>query len=123
VLPDFDLITLKCPPHPLLVKPAFPDWFGALEDMKQRIQETRFDVLLVGAGAYSLPLCAYARSLGKIGIHLGGNTQLLFGIYGKRWLVKTASIDHRFFNEAWCYPLQEETPPNCTAIEDGGYWK
>jgi hypothetical protein len=123
VLPEFKLLTVPCPAHPLLVKPFFADWFEALEDMKRQIRQTDFDVLLVGAGAYSLPLCTYARSLGRIGIHLGGNTQLLFGILGKRWLVKNASIDHRFFNESWVYPLPEETPENCAKIENGGYWK
>ena len=123
VLPEFELRTLQCPPHALLVKPLFADWFEALEDMRRRIRQADFDVLLVGAGAYSLPLCVYAKSLGKVGIHLGGNTQLLFGILCKRWLVRNASIDHRFFNDSWIYPLPEETPENCAKIEGGCYWK
>ncbi len=123
VLPEFDLYTVQCPTYPHLVKPAAPDWFVALDKMKNQISLTHFDVLLVGAGAYSLPLCVYARSLGKIGIHLGGNTQLMFGILGKRWLVRNASIDHRFFNDAWIYPLPEETPVGCAKVEAGCYWK
>ena len=73
VMPEFDLHTVQCPTHPHLVRPKHDNWFGSLEDMKQQIVKTNFDVLLVGAGAYSLPLCSFAKSLGKIGIHLGGN--------------------------------------------------
>ena len=123
VLPDFDLRTVQCPTYPHLSKPKFTDWFTSLDDMKRQIDAASFDVLLVGAGAYSLPLCVYAKSLGKIGIHLGGNTQLLFGIMGKRWLVKNSSIDHRFFNDAWIYPLLEDTPNGCEKVEGGCYWK
>ncbi|MFA4943134.1 MAG: hypothetical protein WC789_00345 [Lentisphaeria bacterium] len=123
VLPEFELHTVQCPTYPHLAKPEFPDWFASLEDMKRRIEATGFDVLLVGAGAYSLPLCVHAKSLGKVGIHLGGNTQLMFGILGKRWLVPNASIDHRFFNDAWIYPLAEDTPENCVKVEGGCYWK
>lgn len=123
VLPGFELRTVQCPTYPQLVPPRFRNWFEALEDLKRQIREPDFDVLLVGAGAYSLPLCAYARSLGRVGVHLGGNLQLLFGILGKRWLVKGASIDSRYFNDSWVYPLPEETPDNCESIEGGCYWK
>jgi len=123
VLPAFDLRVVKAPMHPHLAPPQFPDWFAALDDLKSRIHQNTFDVLIVGAGAYSLPLCAFAKSLGKVGIHLGGNTQLLFGVLGKRWLVPNASIDHRYFNDAWIYPLTEETPNGCGKVENACYWK
>ena len=123
VLPGFELHTVQSPTYPHLAKPEFPDWFASLESMKSQIRKTGFDVLLVGAGAYSLPLCVYAKSLGRVGIHLGGNMQLLFGILGKRWLVPNASIDHRFFNDAWMYPLAEDTPEGCVKVEGGCYWK
>lgn len=123
VLPDFDLRTVQCPTYPHLAQPKWPDWFASLDDMKRQIGQAEFDVLLVGAGAYSLPLCTFAKSLGKVGIHLGGNLQLMFGILGKRWLVNNASIDHRFFNDAWIYPMPVDTPVDCTKVEGGCYWK
>ena len=122
VLPDMDLITIQCPTYPHLVKPIYDDWFESLNNMKKQIALADFDVLLVGAGAYSLPLCVYAKSLGKVGIHLGGNMQLLFGIMGKRWLVSNASINHKYFNDAWVYPLKEETPEGNYKVEGGCYW-
>ena len=124
VLPDFELHTVRSPTYPHMVKPTFPGWFEALEDMKRQVGDVQFDALLVGAGAYSLPLCVYAQSLGKVGIHLGGNTQLMFGILGRRWLVPNSSIDHRHFNDSWTYPLAEETPPGSDNWEEGHhYWK
>ena len=123
VLPEMELITIQCPTHPHLVKPKDKDWFESLDEMKKQIAAIDFDVLLVGAGAYSLPLCTYAKSLGKVGIHLGGNMQLIFGILGKRWLVEpNCSIDHKYFNDAWIYPLKEDTPDNNKKIEGGCYW-
>ena len=122
ILPEMELITVQSPTYPHLVKPRHTNWFESLNDMKEQISANDFDVLIVGAGAYSLPLCAYAKSLGKIGIHLGGNTQLIFGIMGKRWLVPNSSIDHKYFNDAWIYPLKEETPEGNTKIEGGCYW-
>ena len=123
VLPEMELVTIQCPTYPHLVKPKHNDWFESLDDMKKQIAATDFDVLLVGAGAYSLPLCTYAKSLGKVGIHLGGNMQLIFGILGKRWLVEpNCSIDHKYFNDAWIYPLKEETPEGNDKVEDGCYW-
>ncbi len=72
ILPDFDLRIIQCPNHPHLAPPIYQDWFEALYAIEEQLKKINFDVLLVGAGAYSLPLCTFAKSLGKIGIHLGG---------------------------------------------------
>ena len=47
--------------------------------------EEIFDVAIIGCGAYGMPLAAMLKQAGKQAIHLGGATQLLFGIKGKRW--------------------------------------
>ena len=85
VLPEFELRTV-----PTVVSLAgnptnFKDWFAALEYMQQDISRSPFDIAIIGAGAYGMPLAAYVKSLGKQAIHIGGATQLLFGIKGKRW--------------------------------------
>lgn len=120
ILPEFHLDTLKVPPHPNMVKPVHRDWFLALEAMQREMEQRDFDVVLVGAGAYSLPLVVHAKRLGKLGIHLGGATQFLFGIKGKRW-----DGDAQFnicYNENWSRPLPEETPRGMEAVEGGCYW-
>ena len=44
-----------------------------------------FDILLVSAGSYALPLAYEAKKMGKIGVNTGGDLQLFFGIMGNRW--------------------------------------
>jgi len=120
VLPDFELQTLKTPLSAALVPPVFPDWFTALEHFKAEMRRRQFDVAIVGAGAWSLPLAAYAKQLGRWGIHLGGGTQLLFGIRGRRW--DDNPLLTRFYNDAWTRPSDAETPQTMTQVEGGCYW-
>ena len=120
VLPPFELLTLRSPLSAFLVTPDYPDWFAALEGMRRQMGHIQFDVAIVGAGAWSLPLVSHAKSLGACGIHLGGATQILFGIKGGRW----DRMPHvsRFYNETWIRPTSEETPRDVGKIEGGCYW-
>lgn len=120
VLPEFILDTLRCPLSAMLVKPKFPDWFAALQDMQQNMDRRQYDVLIVGAGAWSLPLVAHAKRRGKWAIHLGGATQLLFGIRGGRW-DKNAFLN-TIYNESWVRPDAADRPATLRRIENGCYW-
>jgi hypothetical protein len=91
-----------------------------LLNLKSQIKTFDFDIALVSAGAYSLPLAAYAKELGKIGIHAGGAMQLFFGITGKRY--DNYPIVQRYFNSEWKRPFEHERPANWRSIEDGCYW-
>jgi hypothetical protein len=93
---------------------------GLLEDLKKQMDTMPYDLVLVGAGLYSLPLVAHAVRQGKKGIHLGGATQLFFGIRGNRW--DTMPQFQRFFNEFWTRPTAEETPAQFQQVERGCYW-
>lgn len=121
VLPAFASASfITVPPHSfLLEKPVYPDWFAGLESLKREVSRHEFDVFLVGAGAWSIPLAAYATSLGKVGIHLGGDLQMLFGVKGRRWVGTPAAV---YFNDAWINPLPEETPEPAKKLERGDYW-
>src|ERR1017187_1032900 len=66
-------------------KSPFKDWFEALDYMKMQISSKEFDIAIIGCGAYGFPLAAHVKRMGKKAIHLGGPTQILFGIKGKRW--------------------------------------
>ena len=90
MLPKFELLTIRTPLSAGLVKPIDVDWFAGMERMKGEMDELDYDVALIGAGAFSIPLAAHAKMRGKVGIHLGGSLQILFGIYGSRWEKKTA---------------------------------
>lgn len=120
VLPSFELLTLRSPLSAFLTPPAYPDWFAALDAMCEQMAAIRFDVAIVGAGAWSLPLVAHAKRLGASAIHLGGGTQLLFGIHGGRW--ESHPEVSSFRNEAWVRPSAEETPEAVRLIEGGCYW-
>lgn len=120
LLPEFELKTIKAEQTMLGQKSSYHDWFEALDSMKEKMKNIDFDVALIGAGAYGMPLAAYAKELGKQSIHLAGWTQILFGIRGKRW-VDMPQIS-KFMNEHWVSPLEEEIPQNYKKVEDGCYW-
>lgn len=120
ILPDFELKTIKAVQTNAYNNTGFSTWFEALESMKQQMQQTDFDVALIGAGAYGLPLAVYAKELGKQAIHFGGSLQILFGIKGSRW--DSMPDINKYYNEHWIRPLREETPTSFKAVEDGCYW-
>lgn len=121
VLPEFELLTIKAPQTIAGNTDGFSSWFEAFEETCNKISDLDFDVAIIGAGAYGLPLAAFVKKLGKIGLHIGGPTQLLFGVKGRRW-ENEYDYGVRFFNEDWVYPAEEECPPNLTKVEGGCYW-
>jgi hypothetical protein len=120
VLPDFELLTLRVPQSAYVVTPEYPDWFVALDAMRSQMAAMSFDVAIVGAGAWSLPLAVYAKSRGAWAIHLGGATQILFGVKGRAW--ETHREISAMFNDAWTRPSDAETPQRAHEIEGGRYW-
>ena len=84
------------------------------------MEQSDFDVALISAGAYALPLAHHAKKLGKIGITCGGELQLFFGVVGKRWEHMEKVTKYR--NEFWVRPSEDERPANWREIEDGCYW-
>jgi hypothetical protein len=121
VLPDFQLRAIGVPLSAYLATPEYPDWFAALDALRTRMEAAMpFDVAIVGAGAWSISLVAHAKKLGAWAIHLGGATQILFGVRGRRW--ETNKRVAAFYNEAWTRPSESETPANVQAVEEGCYW-
>ena len=100
---------------------GFTDWFSALNYMKAEMEKEDFDIALIGCGAYGFPLTAHAKRLHKVGIHLAGWTQMLFGIYGKRWLTDQPQY-LKFINDNWIRPNNDEVPQNSAKVEGGCYW-
>lgn len=121
VLPEFDLKTLKAVQTIAGEKDErFETWFDALEYMYKEAMKIEFDIAIIGCGAYGMPLAAKLKTAGKQAVHMGGATQILFGIKGRRWVDNPrAGIT---FNEAWTYPKESETPSNCKIVENHCYW-
>lgn len=122
VLPDFELKTLKTVQSIAGAKVNFATWFDAYRHMCDEIAKVNFDICIIGAGAYGLPLASFAKQSGKQAIHLGGVTQILFGIKGRRWEREYANSTAKLFNEHWVRPLPSETPENKDKIEKSCYW-
>jgi hypothetical protein len=123
ILPKFELTTIRAIQSLAGNQTGFSNWFDAYDYMCGKIADCNFDIAIIGAGAYGLPLASFVKSLGKKAVHLGGVTQILFGIKGSRW-EKSKKIEASFFNEHWSYPLPSETPSNFQNVEGGKapYW-
>lgn len=122
VLPVFELKTVRAVQSIASSKVDFNSWFDAYRYMCDEIGRVDFEICLIGAGAYGLPLASFVKSLGKKAIHMGGVTQILFGIKGKRWEEEYANSTAKLFNEHWIRPLESETPKNKDSVEKGCYW-
>jgi len=119
-LPEFTLKTLKAVQSIAGNSTGFKSWFEAIDYMKNEISKIDFDVAILGCGAYGLPLASYIKDMGKIAIHLGGATQILFGIKGKRWDDNPAIS--KFYNQYWVRPDASEIPSSADKVENGCYW-
>jgi hypothetical protein len=121
VLPEFELITIEAVQTIAGNNDGFNSWFQALDHMKSRMEKTLFDIALIGCGAYGMPLAAHAKRLGKQAIHLGGATQTLFGIRGKRW-ESIPFFRDQLINKYWVRPGEGERPPSADLVEEACYW-
>lgn len=121
ILPEFELHTIKAV-QTLAdeTDERFATWFDALEYMYEETHKVDFDVAILGCGAYGLPLAAKIKRDGKKAIHMGGATQLLFGIKGARW--DNHSIISKLYNESWVRPSDNEGFKKSHSIEGGCYW-
>ena len=121
VLPKFNLRVVKAVQTIAGNKdPRFNNWFEAIDYMYNEAMSKDFDVAIIGCGAYGYPLAAKIKAAGKIAIHMGGATQILFGIKGARW--EQMDFFVKMFNENWIRPLPEETPEGNKKVEEGCYW-
>lgn len=121
VLPEFESLTcIRAVQSIAGQKTEFETWFDALDYMKAQIKATDFDVAIIGAGAYSLPLTAFVKQQGKVAIQMSGATQILFGIKGKRW--ENIPEVSKLFNEYWVRPSENEKPKRSEKVEGGSYW-
>ena len=127
ILPEFNIKTIKAVQSITGMKPEkYDNWFDALHYMEDEIDKIDYDVCIIGCGAYGFLLAAHCKRMGKKAIHLGGATQLLLGIKGKRWENPDYGFNGinylSFMTPYWVHPSTEETPKESLKIEDGCYW-
>lgn len=121
VLPEFaSLTTIKAVQSVAGTPVDFPTWFDALKYMEDEMDKVDYDICILGCGAYGMPLAAHAKRMGKKAVHLGGITQILFGIKGK--IYEESAFMKPYINEYFVYPRKEDTPQNAKLVEGGCYW-
>lgn len=121
VLPEFaSLETVKAVQSIAGNPVGFDTWFDALEWMKGEIKGKDFDIALIGCGAYSLPLSAYVKRIGKKAVHMGGILQFLFGI--KSVALEANEDTAKYINDSFVYPSDKDKPKNAHLVEGGCYW-
>lgn len=120
VLPEFTLYTLKAVQSAAYAETEYDTWFDALQYMFDKAMKIDFDVAIIGCGAYGFSLACMLKQEGKTAIHMGGATQILFGIKGKRW--DDHPVISKLYNEHWVRPSEEETPRKANEVEGACYW-
>lgn len=110
LLPEFSLEVARAPWG--FVRSGFNDWFAMLRWFEERVEDIHrrsgFDVALIDCGPAGLPLAAFVKKLGAVGIHLGAAIPTLFGIY--TGTDENGSPCQRFRNDAWVRPQPSEAP-------------
>lgn len=131
MLPEFNLKTVKAVQSIGGKSEQFGSWFDALDYMKSEMDKIDYDICIIGCGAYGFHLAAHAKRMGKKAIHMGGVTQMLFGIKGNRWEDPDYCIPEigipkgyysQFFNEYWAKPWDQYRPKNADSVEGACYW-
>lgn len=120
ILPEFELLTLRSVQSIGGGAEGYSNWFEAYDYMLGKCKKMDFDVAIIGCGAYGFPLAAEIKKMGKCAIHLGGVTQLLFGIQGKRW-ESYGGVYETMVNEYWTRPSEDEINPTMRTLEGGCY--
>lgn len=124
ILPEFELHVQKAvQTFAGASDERFSNWFEALNYMYEEAMKVDFDLAILGCGAYGFPLASKIKEAGRQAVHMGGTTQILFGIRGKRW---DEDPNHQFLNQyysdAWVRLTDKDKPKDANAVENGCYW-
>lgn len=94
-------------------------WESCVEYVVSEVVKTGARVVIIGCGGLGMVIASRLKAAGKICIVMGGATQVLFGIKGRRW------EDHQisgFWTSEWVGPSASETPAGASEVERGCYW-
>ena len=119
ILPGFSLEVVS-PPWVFLDDNHGDTWHEHFSTLVDKVKQKNFDVAIIGASSFGLPLGSFIKSIGRQAIHLGGTTQLLFGIRGNRW--EGHPVLGTYFDDTWVRPTPSEKPEGRHLIEGAAYW-
>ena len=98
------------------------DVWEIYELILKQIDNSDYDIALIGAGCLGIPIAAHIKKQGRVGISLGAHLQVLFGVYGNRW-ARDRDWRERYINDAWIRSPKERTPRNRSGLpDDASYW-
>jgi hypothetical protein len=118
-MPSFDLKLLKAV---YFDDKNYNTWNKIWNCYIENVSLIDFDIAIIGNGSWGLPLGNYIKmELQKKSIHLGGATQLLFGIMGNRWY-KDYPFIKNLMNEHWIFPDLKNTPNWAENYDNKAYW-
>ena len=117
--PNTEFHLFKIPLTASLKSPIYKTWHDGLKRIKRKLENIDFDIALVSAGAWSVPLCCFIKTLNKQAVHVGDVLQLYFGIKGHRW---DNHIFSNLYNNQWVRPMGDELPKNFFLCDNGCYW-
>ena len=99
----------------------YPDALALREEIASRIDRHDYDVAIISAGGLGMPIAAHVKRRGRVGISLGGHLQIVFGVYGKRWIDRHTWRE-RYFNDAWIRVPQRYRPDARVDVTAEDYW-
>ena len=99
----------------------FPDSLALFADVASRMATRDFDVALIAAGGLGIPLAMHAKSLGRVGLSLGGHLQALFGVIGKRWRENEDWV-RDYVTPDWIDMPDDRREWAVTGSDGGAYW-
>lgn len=95
-------------------------WKDAVNDVVSRVLNEGCQIAIIGCGGMGMIIGNKLKEKGLKCIVMGGATQILFGIRGKRW--ETHDVISKFFNDSWIQVPDEFKPKNYKLVENGCYW-
>lgn len=123
-LPEFGALTVWQPPQTNGLHLGLKTWskhFSESEsELAELAQSEKFDVALISAGSYGMPISRILKSQGITSIYMGGILQMLFGIWGSRW--KGSKLYDDAETDAWVWPSKDNRPYGFKLVERSSYW-
>jgi hypothetical protein len=124
VYPRFKLELLRAPQTHGYAIGSHGGWSGTMQWLEQLVGQRRFDVAIIGAGSYSMPLGHYIRSLGGRALCAGGFAVTYFGVTYQR--IQEQHLERGWHpwlaNPGWVRPFPDERVEGFQAVEEGCYW-
>lgn len=102
----------------------FTNSISLFHSLGASLEQMDFDVALIGAGGLGVPLAGKVKSLGKVGISMGGVLQVVFGVVGKRWLGRK-NWSEKYITADWTEVPDQYQPDETNEDklpDSGAYW-